>query len=178
MFERLIPKAPVFLFFIFLKHWFQLYKQKSEIQTKTCYKGTAQILLFDTFSNLIKSKYDQTLIPIVNSKLQILTSNKAIFDFKIHTTNPQKYNIEENTCLSELATMFQTIVNKETSILYMAFELQKLMSIQKPSQTKRSLLDIFGPSTSEIRTKGNFIFFRKFKILIMSYNLPPLLKPP
>jgi hypothetical protein len=92
--------------------------------------------------------------------MQVLTSNKGIFNFKIHTTNPEKYNIEENTCLSELSTMFQTIVNKETSILKMAFELQKLMSIQKPSQTKRSLLDIFGPSTSEIRTKGNFIFLK------------------
>jgi hypothetical protein len=59
--------------------------------------------------------------------------------------------------------MFQTIVNKETSILKMAFELQKLMSIQKPSLTKRSLLDIFGPSTSEIRTKGNFFFFENSK---------------
>jgi hypothetical protein len=87
-----------------------------------------------------------------------LTSNKAIFNFKLHTTNPEKYNIESNNCLSELSNIFQTIVKQETSILYQAFELQKLMSvIKKPSQTKRSLLDIFGPSTSEIRNKGNFI---------------------
>ena len=119
--------------------------------------GTAQILIFDTFSNLMKSKYDQTLIPTLNSKLQILTSDKAIFNFKIHTTNPEKYNVESNTCLSELYKIFQNIIQKETTILYQAFELQKLMTvIKKPSQTKRSILDIFGPSTSEIRNKGNF----------------------
>ena len=119
------------------------------------YAGTPQILIFDTFSNLMKTKYDQTLIPTLNSKLQILTSDKSIFNFKIHTTNPEKYNVENTICLSELYKKFQNIIKQETEILYQAFELQKIMTvIEKATQTKRSILDIFGPSTSDIRNKG------------------------
>ena len=65
---------------------------KDTLYKTTCYlEGTAQILAFDTFRNLMKTKYDQDMLPVLDPKLQLLTSDLGIFSFKHHSTNPEKF---------------------------------------------------------------------------------------
>jgi hypothetical protein len=119
-------------------------------------EGTPQILVFDSFRNLMKTKYDQDIIPTLNSKLQILSSDQKIFSFKVQSTNPEKFHIKSNICLQELNKIFKNIVQEETVVLSQVRNLKQIMTIvEQPKQTKRSILDlVLGPSTTEIRQKG------------------------
>ena len=45
------------------------------------------------------SKYDQSISPVVDPGLQLLISDKGVFSFKVHSTKPEKFNIDDNACV-------------------------------------------------------------------------------
>ena len=99
------------------------------------------------------SKYDQSMTPVVDPTLQLLVSDEGVFSFKVHSTNPEKYNIVENACVRQLNYIFKILVNQESQVLSQVRNLKPLTNTV--GQDKRSILDlILGPSTTQIRTKG------------------------
>ena len=99
------------------------------------------------------SKYGQFITPAVNPTLQLLVSDQGVFSFKVHPTNPEKYNIDENACVRQLNDMFKNLVSQESQVLSQVRNLKQLMTVI--GQDKRSILDlVLGPSTTQIRTKG------------------------
>ena len=59
------------------------------------------------------SKYDQSITPVVDPSLQLLVSDQGVFSFKVHSTNPEKFNIGENACVRQLNDIFKILVNQE-----------------------------------------------------------------
>ena len=99
------------------------------------------------------SKYDQSISPVVDPSLQLLVSDQGVFSFKVHSTNPEKFNIDENACVRQLNDIFKNLVSQESEVLSQVRNLKQLMTVI--GQDKRSILDlVLGPSTTQIRTKG------------------------
>ena len=99
------------------------------------------------------SKYDQAITPVVDPGLQLLVSDQGVFSFKVHSTNPEKVNIDENACVRQLNDIFKNLVSQESQVLSQVRNLKQLMTVI--GQDKRSILDlVLGPSTTQIRTKG------------------------
>ena len=65
----------------------------------------------------MKTKYDQDMLPVLDPKLQLLTSDLGIFSFKHHSTNPEKFYINENICVKQLNEIFQDLVKLESDVL-------------------------------------------------------------
>ena len=63
--------------------------------------GTAQVLIFDTFENLMKTKYSQEISPVLDPRLQVLTSETGMFNFVHHSTNPEKFHVNRNKCIQD-----------------------------------------------------------------------------
>ena len=100
------------------------------------------------------SKYDQSITPVVDPSLQLLVSDQGVFSFKVHSTNSEKFNIDENACV---------LVNQESQVLSLVRNLKQLMTVI--GQDKRSILDlVLGPSTTQIRTKGKKVPLHHFHI--------------
>ena len=59
--------------------------------------GTAPILIFDTFKNLIRTKYSQEISPVLDPRLQVLTSETGIFNFVHHSISCQPKHMRSVT---------------------------------------------------------------------------------
>ena len=65
--------------------------------------------------------------PVLDAKLQVLTSESGVFTFVYHSTNPEKYHVEQKICIKELHRIFKGMVRQETDILHQVMDLKQLI---------------------------------------------------
>ena len=101
----------------------------------------------------MQTKYDQTISPVMDPSLQLLTSDLGVFSVKVHSTNPEQFYINENVCVRQLNEIFKDLVRQESEVWSQVRNLKQIMTVI--GQDKRSILDlVLGPSTTQIRQKG------------------------